>query len=747
MDSKAVKNINRWFVFPDLMATKTKVGKFLGYLTREDITMIRGAFPIGQNIQFTTSHNPTVRPGSVVVGTPVVSADYVKRAWTFEKRDGTEIEMKVVGTAVYYRIAGLMIDFVLLEDGFQDSEEWTYAIISESESINSKVYYCNGLDFWRVFTGEYAKYVSDNGSTEITVDTKLSSPAYLTTGQVDFDVAAWAVITNGSFRVNTDGTLYNVDGINFTGVTTMVGVAAKIQAKLRTATGKTETVEFKDLRFVITSSKGTSSSLLTVLITSTGTVGTDISGLGATDWMNGDTGHGYVTTRMTLGFMDGGALVDKNGIVISYTSLDGYVFKGCSAVPIAAVAGDILIQKPDTYGDNTMAKSSLAFVHDGRLHSRQESKKSVSNYSKLDNPDDWTTGALDGDGGAKEIEQGGPITAYAHDEKTLYIFKKRLIKTLQFIAGSTRIDVPQYGTLKPSDDKSITTGALGAKSTFHAPNGIIFTTPDKQLIFLKRESTIDYPQQLDLADSIRPTFQIGVHDEAVGIVYNSKVYYAYKQDTHSTKNDVVIVYDLIRSIWHEPYVGWGVSDWTIVEGKLHWHSVNSPDTHELSDIHLDGEFDYTTILQSWQENFGYAYNQKKISYAYLEIFMLRGTTINVAILYDINGISGQEIFVLDDTSGVIISDDDINPFGSSPFGYKQFGSNAEEAGMKRHRFILELKNNIPVFDAAIQIMTDSARSNYELVRFGYFVTQLFLLPPIDYVVGPSASDNLNLQAE
>ena len=70
-------------------------------------------------------------------------------------------------------------------------------------------------------------------------------------------------------------------------------------------------------------------------------------------------------------------------------------------------------------------------------------------------------------------------------------------------------------TLTINDDKSITVGALGSKSTFHAPNGIIFTTPDKQLVFLKREQNIDYPQILDISDQIKPTFQKGVHDGAL----------------------------------------------------------------------------------------------------------------------------------------------------------------------------------------------------------------------------------------
>lgn len=90
--------------------------------------------------------------------------------------------------------------------------------------------------------------------------------------------ATWAAVTDGSFRITVDGTAYNVDAINFTGDADMDDVASTIQTALRTATSGTETVVWDTDHFVITSGDTTSSSAVTVTTTSTGTVGTDISG-------------------------------------------------------------------------------------------------------------------------------------------------------------------------------------------------------------------------------------------------------------------------------------------------------------------------------------------------------------------------------------------------------------------------------------------------------------------------------------
>lgn len=437
-----------------------------------------------------------------------------------------------------------------------------------------------------------------------------------------------------------------------------------------------------------------------------------------------------------LGFTSTGTIIIGE-VEITYTGVSGKTFTGCSAVPTSPTAGDIIFQSPITTGFTATNKYSVGTAIDGRVHARNDSKKSVSLYSKLDDPFDWTTGATDGDGGAKEIEQGGPITAYGRFGKTVLIFKKRLIKTLEFVANADRIDVPKYDTLKPSDDKSTTIGAIGQKSTFHGPNGVYVVTEDKQLLELNFNTNIVYPELLNIADPISPTFQEGVHDEASGIVFDSKVFYAYKQDSNSTANDTVIVFDLIRRQWWTPIVGWNVADWTIVDGKLHWHSSTNANTYEVIDQKTDAGEGFTSIMRTWSEDFGFPNLQKKCGYVYIEIYMTEGTEVPVTVLYDEDGYSGQEEFTLraDSDTDNKFNASEYNPFGASPFGTQRFGSNPDISGAKKYRYILELKKNIEFFNIALQFSSDNAGVIFEPIRFGWFLEELYQLSPKAYLKG------------
>lgn len=139
------------------------------------------------------------------------------------------------------------------------------------------------------------------GSITLT-DGNTYTPAFLTgdTG-AQSNAATWAAVTDGEFKISINGTAYNIAGINFTGVTTMAEVATKIQTAIRAATGSTETVVWSTNKFIISSVLTTSSSAITVTSTVDTPAGTDISGAGAADWMDCDTGNGVVTAKVASG--------------------------------------------------------------------------------------------------------------------------------------------------------------------------------------------------------------------------------------------------------------------------------------------------------------------------------------------------------------------------------------------------------------------------------------------------------------
>jgi len=112
----------------------------------------------------------------------------------------------------------------------------------------------------------------------------------------DTTLTNWDIISDGSFRITIDGDTQNIDGIDFTvgaPMAVMANAATVIQNALQAVgtggyTGATCTWSNGQNRFMVRSGTFGVSSTITYLTTSTGTVGTDISGLTASPngyWM------------------------------------------------------------------------------------------------------------------------------------------------------------------------------------------------------------------------------------------------------------------------------------------------------------------------------------------------------------------------------------------------------------------------------------------------------------------------------
>ncbi len=120
-----------------------------------------------------------------------------------------------------------------------------------------------------------------------------STPAngYLTGGSsATAVVATWNAVSDGEFTITIDGVEYDITGLDFSTASDMDDIATIIQTGIRTATGNSETVVWSTDHFVITAKTGVS-----VTSAVSGGSGTDISGVGATEFMDSETGVGTPT--------------------------------------------------------------------------------------------------------------------------------------------------------------------------------------------------------------------------------------------------------------------------------------------------------------------------------------------------------------------------------------------------------------------------------------------------------------------
>lgn len=451
-------------------------------------------------------------------------------------------------------------------------------------------------------------------------------------------------------------------------------------------------------------------------------------------------------TFTQLGFYTTGATrsIVVNGVPATYSGGEGTQTLTGVSVDFSATTGTpLIVQLPRAQegtaptNDLSTIQGSVMMAHDGRLHMRYDAKASVWQYSKLDDPFNFTTGSSDGDGGAKEIEFGGAINAFGKLNKTAQALKTRIIKNLVFNQFGTRVDSPQYDTLVSSDDKGTSLGATNQKSTFSTPFGLVFTTPDNRMVLLSGVTANNQPQYYFLSDPVAEVFTQGVHTQATGICVDNRIYYSFRQNAQSTYNDVEIQGNMLRQsfdaqgraipiFWDTPNVGVNCNDYTAVYNatnqkyEVHRHSSLNSNTYAVIETKTDDNQAFTGIVRTWGETFGEPDSQKYIDYVMVEIKMLANTLMTATVLFDQDGASGQQSFTLSgaDTAN-LIQTSSYNPFGASPYGRQKIGSNAQQDQLKRYIYWLELNPNQEFFSVALQLSTDTENSDFELIRFGY----------------------------
>ena len=115
--------------------------------------------------------------------------------------------------------------------------------------------------------------------------------AYLTGGtSATAVVATWNAVTDGEFTISISGVAADITELNFSAAADMAAIALIIQTALQAEFGTFVTCVWSTNKFVITARD-----LITVTSAVSGGVGTDISGVAATPFMDSETAVGTVT--------------------------------------------------------------------------------------------------------------------------------------------------------------------------------------------------------------------------------------------------------------------------------------------------------------------------------------------------------------------------------------------------------------------------------------------------------------------
>lgn len=209
-------------------------------------------------------------------------------------------------------------------DGYETVGIWADFTVNNSTGNQLQILYKrdDGSDEYVLeTTSDFQKTLGDSdikifypfnveAASSIIVQTKATdlgiTPAYMTgSNNHQPSFATWEAVTDGSFRIVLNGIGYNIDGIDFTGISDLAGVATVARTALRAAVGDDTLGLVYTVPGFIFTANGDLDSSITALLTSTGTVGTDISGFPSANniWFDAFGSDGVVTPAVVAGLI------------------------------------------------------------------------------------------------------------------------------------------------------------------------------------------------------------------------------------------------------------------------------------------------------------------------------------------------------------------------------------------------------------------------------------------------------------
>ncbi len=203
-------------------------------------------------------------------------------------------------------------------------------LLLENSTLNNDMNGDYELDL-RGFTNATAlNSFFDRGDTDIE---SLTWGSLIGTQWVETNLTLWNTTTDGSFMIDIDGDVKNIDGIDFTGCLDMFNVAGTITMALQAASASptdgffSASCTWNTDHFEIESSNGGVLTYVSPLMQSTGTMGTDISGINASAggfWMscaNGTPMQGTGSWLLNQWFMNVKVQQQGTGMAIPGASI------------------------------------------------------------------------------------------------------------------------------------------------------------------------------------------------------------------------------------------------------------------------------------------------------------------------------------------------------------------------------------------------------------------------------------------
>lgn len=432
-----------------------------------------------------------------------------------------------------------------------------------------------------------------------------------------------------------------------------------------------------------------------------------------------------IAVSSTVGFEASGSIsIDGTEIAYASVTANSFVLSGTAGITIANGRG--VAQAVATH--TTAPKGNIYLVANNRLFIAGITATPQAVYvSKYGDANTFTDAALVDSSTATDPcifnlgEGGGGVIDMILDEEAIYIFKQSII-----YKATLSDSLYSLSSLKPFDGKSQTIGSIG-KSVFVGSNKVFLVTPDRQFLQLGRVEYIDYPQETNIGDLIKPTINTGKYDEATGIVYRNNAFYVGKSTDTSNYNDVVYVWNIYRSSWDTPVYGWNVNGFTIYNNgsfdELYFGDSVDTRIRKVISEPTDGDYDVKALHRTKQLDFGMPYGLKQMDNIFIEGHIKANTTLNFKLYLDDNGFTQTySTSISGSDTSYLFSNINLNTLGTNPFGVQVFGSGDDSDEFMKFRVYLNKDVVFPPFyNIQLEFSSEGQNQQWDVINMAFKV--------------------------
>lgn len=643
--------------------------------------------------------------------------------------------------------------FCLMANGSSHIYEWSGAIGSIKSTSNASGIIASLRSSSPVGSGGAGYKTGDkltlSGGTGAIAEVKATAPGGINTASVYLGGSGYVVndvLTLTSSYGAGGGTIkvLTVDGIgSITGISVETAGNGYISPHQYYTTGGTGTGALLSVDTtgdtvtgIVLTDAGSGYSVATVATTTTGT-GTACTVVITAVGNNSITISGDLTTSQ-LGFYDNAANANKfvlliNGKQLLYTTANsnyGMTFVGFSQDPTTQgfVVGDAVIQHV-AIGVSTSSSFIGEQVNIDLISTMSNqiwygSSKSNNIYvSKTNNYKDISSSSprLASEGAL--LVADAPPVAFHKQGSQMYISTGR---DQWWVSNFKRENVV-------ANNITIATELLfiePAKTTFNqgARSQAMVGTFKNSIMYISYETIFNTlgmiknifnePQVTNISDPIKNDIDAYDFTDASVFYFNYMIYLAIP------KHGIVRIFNIQKKYWEAPQI-MPISRFYVVDGKLHGHSYNSPESYELFTGHSDNSNPINCIAAFAYDNMTSVKHEalrpvlKNYNQYYTEGYINSNTKLTVTWNYDFGGSTSKAEDIIDGKDKAII----FNSIGDGSLGKQSLGQypigsifNAPNSIPKFRKLSTMIRQNY--YEFQVVFSSNDVDQNWEIVAFG-----------------------------